>query len=315
MNKIANLYHFLYDSKEKDEGYKIIQKFFNNYNIQNQDNKNAIYDLEIVNKYIKEPQFIEDAIIKHIFNMKHINLDIEYLALYAKQMNASAKKADKDMIIFVDELLNHTALSFFLTIYSYAHNKSKENTERCVKNLYYLLEIQGKKNMIYCYDISEIFKMIELPKNIIDLAMDTFWVVWTFIIGHELFHLTLNKKLSAIQEEYNADAYGYDLLLHMIQEQKKGKVPEDIKVYYEYLYLAPIMFFEYFILLDEYRSLTGIVITYSDHPSPQSRKDYILEMFDTHVPDDFDTEQGNELLNIFLDSLESLKNIVFNIKM
>ena len=166
-------------------------------------------------------------------------------------------------------------------------------------------------NTIAVHNPSEILEMITLPKNIVDLAADTFWTAWAFMIGHELFHLTVKEKLSALQEEQNADAYGYMVLLHMMQEQKEKNVPENIKVFYEYQYLSPVMLFTFFELLDEYRKLSGFHLNYTDHPAPEKRKKHILELSDTDVPDDFDTEQGNELLNIFLDAVESLKAMVY----
>ena len=56
--------------------------------------------------------------------------------------------------------------------------------------------------------------------------------------------------------------------------------------------------------------MKGIEINYLDHPSPEDRQKHIFEMFDTEVPDDFDTTQGNEILNIFLDSMDKLKSMV-----
>ena len=119
-----------------------------------------------------------------------------------------------------------------------------------------------------------------------------------------------NDDLSVLQEEYNADKDGYQILLRMMEDQKKGRIPENIRVYYEYLYLSPVMLFAFFETLDEYRNMKGISINYLDHPSPENRQKHIFEMFDTDVPDDFDTKQGNEILNIFLDSMDKLKSMV-----
>lgn len=307
-NKLINLYHSFFKSREEERDEALIRGFIGKFP------KNTPYDLEIIDQYFNDPQFVEKEIIRYILDMEHLDLDMEYLSLYGKQMNASAVKSDEDRIIYMDELLTYTTISFFLTVYSYAFDKSKENTDRCVKNFYSLLEIQGKCHTIAVHSISEILEMITLPKNIIDLATDTFWNAWTFVIGHELFHLTVNKKLSELQEEYSADTYGYQVLLHMMEEQKKDKIPKNIKVYYEYLYLSPVMLFAYFDLLDEYRSLAGININYLNHPSPEERQKHIFEMFDTDVPDDFDTVQGNELLNIFLDSVGFLKSMVYQIE-
>lgn len=306
-NKLANLYHSFFRSREEERDEALIQGFFSNL----QESKNLLYDIDVVDQYIKDPHFIEKEIISYILDLERLDVDLDYLSLYGKQMNASAVKSEEDRIIYMDELLTYTTLSFFLTIYSYAFDESEENTKHCVNNMHSILEIQGKRHKIAVHDISEILEMSTLPKNIIDLAMDTFWTSWTFMIGHELFHLTVNEELSVLQEEYKADTYGYLVLLHMMEEQKEGKIPEKIKVYYEYLYLSPVMLFVFFELLDEYRSMTGMNVNYIDHPTPKKRQNHIFEMFDTDVPNDFDTEQGNELLNTFLDAVESLKFVVY----
>ena len=305
-NKLVNLYHSLFRSREEERDEVMIRDFIG----KNLENKNTPYDSDVVDQYMNNPQFVEKEIITYILNMEGLDLDMEYLSLYGRQMNAAAKKEGEDSVIYMDELLTYTTLSFFLTIYSYAYDNSEENTNRCVKNMYSLLEIQGNHHAIAVHSISEILEMITLPKNIVDLAADTFWTAWTFIIGHELFHLTVNEKMPALLEEYNADTYGYQILLRMMEEQKKGKIPENIRVYYEYLYLSPVMLFACFEALDEYRSMKGIEINYLDHPSPEDRQKHIFEMFDTEVPDDFDTTQGNEILNIFLDSMDKLKSMV-----
>lgn len=125
-----------------------------------------------------------------------------------------------------------------------------------------------------------------------------------------MYHLITEEKKEAIQEEYDADTFGYQVLLHMIKEQKEGDMPEEIRVYYENIYLSPVMLFEYFSLLDEYQVGIGKSVSYSDHPSPEKRQEHIFDMFED-VPEDFDTEEGNEVLNIFLDSADFLKRAVF----
>lgn len=72
------------------------------------------------------------------------------------------------------------------------------------------------------------------------------------------------------------------------------------------------MLFVFFELLDEYRRMIGMNVKYVDHPTPEQRQSHIFEMFDTDIPNDFHTEQGNELLNIFLDAVESLKFMVYH---
>lgn len=296
-----------FKSKESDRDEALIWNFINKMI----DDDNTPYDSTVVDHYLNDPQFVEKAIIEYILNMERLDVNMEYLSLYVKQMNASAVKEGADKIIIMDELLTYTTLSFFLTVYSYAYDDSQDNTERCIQNMYSILENQGKRHKIAVHNIADIIEMISLPKNIINLAMDTFWNAWTFIIGHELFHLSISSEMTEIQEEYEADVYGYQILLHMIERQKKEEVPENIRVYFENMYLAPVMLFQYFAMMDEYRKLFGNSIEYTNHPSPENRQNHIFEMFETDVPDDFETDEGNEILNIFLESLESLKTKVY----
>lgn len=306
-NKLVNFYHTFFKSREAECNETLIRDFIN----KTRDNSDTPYDLAVVDHYIKDPQFVENSIIKYILHMEHLDVNMEYLSLYAKQMNASAVKASEDKIVIMDELLTYTTLSFFLTVYSYAYDNRQDNEERCIRNMWSILENQGKKHTIAVHDIADIVEMISLPKNIINLAMDTFWNAWTFIIGHELFHLSVNKEMPEMQEEYAADAYGYQILLHLIEKQKREEVPEGMKVYFENMYLAPVMLFQYFAVMDEYRELSGESIAYIDHPAPEKRQNHIFEMFETDVPDDFETDEGNELLNLFLESLESLMSKVY----
>ena len=307
-NKISNLYHTLFQSREHQRDEALIRDFIRTAQKQHSNP----YEMEVVDRCFRNPQFVENTIIEHILKMENIKLDMEYVTLYARQMNASAVMAENDRVIFVDELLTYTTLSYFLTVFSYAYDSSEKNAERCVNNFLNLLKIQGKERAIGVHNLQDILEMITLPRNIVDLAMDCFWTAWSFTIGHELYHLITEGEKEAIQEEYDADTFGYRVLLHMIKEQKEGNMPEEIRVYYENIYLSPVMLFEYFSLLDEYRAGIGKSVIYYDHPSPEKRQEHIFDMFED-VPDDFDTKEGNEVLNIFLDSADSLKNAAFQI--
>ena len=49
-----------------------------------------------------------------------------------------------------------------------------------------------------------------------------------------------------LQEELDADAYGYKVLIGMIEAQKQKRMPTEIGIFYEDYYLSPIMLFEYY---------------------------------------------------------------------
>lgn len=90
--------------------------------------------------------------------MANIELDMEYISLYARQMNAFATKAENDKVIFVDELLMYTALSYFLTVFSHAYDHREQNTKRCMNSFLDLLHIQGKERTIGARNLQDVWK-------------------------------------------------------------------------------------------------------------------------------------------------------------
>ena len=90
--------------------------------------------------------------------MTNIELDMEYISLYARQMNASAIKTENDKVIFVDELLMYTALSYFLTVFSHAYDHREQNTKRRVNRLLDLLQIQGKERTTVVRNLQYVWK-------------------------------------------------------------------------------------------------------------------------------------------------------------
>lgn len=50
--------------------------------------------------------------------------------------------------------------------------------------------------------------------------------------------------------------------------------------------------------------LKGKKIVYQDHPTPKERQDNIFSMFKDDVPEEMNTEEGNKVLNLILNSSE-----------
>lgn len=264
------------------------------------------YNAEDVLAIKDDSLFVEKTIIKHFLSAKKEEVSPEYLSLYARKMNSSTVKANKPIIIF-DELLQHTLISFYLMMFSLIYNDSKENFEKCFKNCVVLLDLQGNKRNIGVHNLNEILEMCKLPKATIDLAMDAYWVSWTFIFAHEFYHAKCKDETSQQQEELNADKYAYIALIDMIKEQKTTNFFGEIEVFHEYLYLAPMMLLEYFKLLDFYNFLLGKETSYTNHPSPELRQEKMFDMFDNYIPEEFDTTQGNAIYNNFLDKIDMLR--------
>lgn len=304
MNKMTNLYRMFFPSRENDRDEDEIRAFVQK---EIQAGNSALNDAA-VSQYMENPQFVEHKILNCILEIEKLAIDLEYLSIYRGEMNASSSSCEDDGAIILDELWSYTTLSFFLTVFSLAHDSGRENFSRCIKNCFVLLDLQGQKHKIGVHNADDVKQMASLPANIMDLAMDCFWIAWTFVIGHELYHLTAkDHDASSIQEELKADAYGYKILIDMIEAQKQGKIPEEIHIFYEDYYLAPVMLFEYFLFLDQYRSLCGEKVEYTGYPSPQQRQEQIWALFDEYLPDTFDTTPGNELLNHFLDAEDLLR--------
>lgn len=261
---------------------------------------------EDVLKTKNDSLFVEKAIIRQILSLENKDILPEYLSLYTRKMNSSIINVDNTTIIF-DELLQYTLMSFYFTVFSLVYNDSKENFEICFKNCIVLLNLQGNKHEIGTHSFKEFIEMCKLPKEVVDLAMDTFWVSWTFIFAHELYHAKATDEISPLQEEINADKYAYNTLLNMIMVQKRGEMPDEIKVFYEYLYLTPMMLMDYFKLLDFYNSLFGKETEYINHPSPEFRQKELFNMFDDFIPENFNTTIGNDLYNTFLDQIDILR--------
>ena len=103
---------------------------------------------------------------------------------------------------------------------------------------------------------------------------------------------------------FDTSAVAYRLLINLIMQQKKNEVPEELQVFWEDQYLSPIILFEMFRLFDVYSELKGKKIVYQDHPTPKERQDNIFSMFKDDIPEEMNTEEGNKVLNLILNSSE-----------
>lgn len=290
-------------NKEFSNGDKPIREFFT---MATALGVNA-FDEKVIDQYMKDCNFVENKIIDLIANLFDINIDTPYISRYNHKLSVNIICRGKDSIIIADQLFIYTMVSFFMTIFSLSNDRSEDNYKRCIKNCIVLLDLQGLKNVIGTFDHNELNKIAIMPDNVIHLAMDTFWTSWTFVYAHELFHIINNKIMEPLEEEKEADAFGYKILMKLIEAQKLNKVPRELRVYHEYLYISPVMLMEYYKLLDYYKSLLGIKGELDVHPAPTIRQEYLFDLFDSHVPDSIDTRIGNEIYKIFLDTIDLVK--------
>lgn len=265
------------------------------------------YDETVIDRLLNNPLFMERALLDNIISICNIKLNVDYIGVLLDDMNAkSYSDADEYAIIF-DELLNFTMISLFICIFSLSSDSSNENFSRCFKAYVTSLDLQGRKKTIGTNNIEENKKMLMLPKNIEDIAMDCYWASWTFIVGHEIYHILNPHNSDNIQNELDADRYGYEILIEMITAQQQGRIPKELEVYYEYTYLSPVMMLELFKVIELYKDMCGMSISHLEHPSPSTRQKMIFDLFDTIIPNSLNTEDGNDVLNHFYDAIEYLQ--------
>ncbi len=265
------------------------------------------FDASVVDRYREDPEFIEKDLIYSILEICNIPLDIEYFSRFAQNMSAKSRKAEDKTVILFDELLKFTTVGFFLTVFSLAINKDEDNFRRCFKNFIVSLDLQGRKHLLGTFDPEEVKKIILLPDNIENIAMDCYWAAWTFIVGHEMYHLCYPDKERTKQTEIEADQFGYQILINMIMAQIAGQIRKDLQVYAEYTYLAPNMILEYMKLRDFYLGLCKESNPDSNHPSPAIRQEKIYDLFDSVVPEDMNTDEGNAVYYAFIQTTELLQ--------
>ena len=261
-----------------------------------------VIDEAILNRAYEEEDYVDEKMLGLVLKALKIDEPVQYIPRYIRNMNAFYANGTK--VVVVDELLEYTLISFLFTMYSLENNRSEENVTRCMKNFYVLEDLQNGKREIGTHNETQLYEMSLLPENLMHTAMDNYWTIWTFLIGHELYHAIHPEDRNGKDTELRADQYAYRLLINLIMQQNKNEVPEELQVFWEDQYLSPIILFEMFRLFDVYSELKGKEIVYQDHPTPKERQDNIFSMFKDDIPEEMNTEEGNKVLNLILNSSE-----------
>lgn len=217
--------------------------------------------------------------------------------------------------VYVDELLQLSVILFIATLLTWDDkNDDLETYSICFRFTLFLLndvcifgEIPSKS--VFQDVLPRFLKDI----HIVELSEECFWTIMAFTLAHELAHEYLSlrsnmshradrKKNIDYEEEFQADRIAYDIVLNNIIEAN----PKKIKLK-NYTYLAPMMymdFFDLFYYTD--RVLYKKRIPIIDHPLPNTRKAALFRIVDDDKYD-FDTEDGNDLYNCFLNSFDLFK--------
>lgn len=308
MSNLAFIYKTLYEPHQYTD-FSSFHRFVELYRLKHPEN-NSAFDMSVLTAYQNNPTFIEERFLKLILELNNIPVDPKYLNLYIYRMNVesfSSEENNDDYGILVDELFTYTMRSFFFTVFSLANDDSCLNFERCFKNFIVTLDLQGRKKKIGTHDKMDFNEMMCMPLNVLNLACDAYWCALSFIIGHELYHLTHKNDEHSLEDEINADHFGYRILISMIEFQKDNRIPQELQVFSENQYLSPIIFLEYFRLYEEFQMLCNVNAQESSPFSPKLRENLITEVYFDEIPESFNTEEGNDLLNNILDAIEKLE--------
>ncbi|MCZ0859961.1 ImmA/IrrE family metallo-endopeptidase [Methanocorpusculum sp. MG] len=239
--------------------------------------------------------------------------ELKFLSRYSRVMDIHAENLDVPYV-YVDELVGSALFGSLSTMCFWSEYQQDEVAWNfCYSHLRHVLYQQGCRGILPKEEVIALWKnLVKTDPHLLQIASDTFWVSIAFAIAHELAHIYLNHqadytdKEKTYSQEFEADAVAYDLVLNKIMYQKSHGVTSDWDVYHEYTYLAPLVFLEFFNLITYTEFGVENNDTASNYPSIQLRMDKLLEMVKDPVYQ-FDTEEGNDLCNCYLDIADYYK--------
>lgn len=272
-------------------------------------NSRTIFDQSFIYTLQKEPLYMERAILNHVVDTFQLAIYFEYISGISGESNAFAYKRTDGTAsgLFLDEILDLSILDIFLIIWARAYKP--EYHDLCREQLLFLIQDILVNRKVSRNDVVNIIREAHMPDLAVVQAFDMYWCAWTFVIGHELFHIINREKLSTRDEEFKADQFGFQVLIRLIEERKAGIIPQELDCYYEEFYLVPCMLMYIFRAVDLLRKDSFKYGVDDYHPSPEERFQAIVDLFDSDIPDDMDTDIGNSFLNTFLDIFDQLCDV------
>ena len=266
-----------------------------------------IFDDAFVDKWLRDPLYIERLILKHIVETCELSVYFEYLVVNWHECNALSyirRDGTPSSLVF-DKVLDLSIMEVLLTVW--AAEYKQECWDLCQKHLKVLIGQKLAKRVITSDDRMDIIRATQMPDRAVQQAFGMYWAAWTFMVGHELFHIANREDLSTREEEFRADRFGFQVLVKLIEEQKAGTIPEELDCYYEEYYLVPCMLMYIFSAMDRFKAGPLEYGRDDQHPSPEERMQAIIDLYDLgDIPDDMDTTNGNAFLTTFLDRFDEL---------
>ena len=254
------------------------------------------------------------------FSDAKLELNNRYQGSIGSYFVHGEKESDGNLV-HIDELYEASVISFLLAAFKWAKEFNNPDIYGFgfIHLLYTLNDVCILRNLPDARSAEALLTALDADLQIINLAEDCYWTITAFNIAHEIAHAYLGKdrewgkqtqrNREKQQEEYDADAIAYDIVLKMIGDSRE--MERENKLLEEYTYMAPIIFMDYIDLIYYTdRVLYGAYLEPGDHPPVENRKGKLFSI--PYKPEyEFNTTEGNAVYNGFLDVCDEYKTQLY----
>ena len=244
---------------------------------------------------------------KKKYNFFPLPLEIIYDKTTGQFFSSYSHTYDRN-IIFVDSLFTCVIYDVFIIIFLWSCHKESE--KHYVKFYQYICSLFHAaivdKNAFNIFTTLQYVKD-ELPKEnpAFNVATSCYYFVLYFIVAHEMSHCYLrynNRKLSAMEEEIEADRIAYNIVLEAFKDER-SIITEDRELL-DYCYYAPLMFCDFLEMYYLFRGSIDDKFNYIDniHLIPQERKkvlENVLKNYDFSFLSEQEQKDAEAIYNIF----------------
>lgn len=256
--------------------------------------------------------------VKSVFEQyKGELLDITFMRAYVASAdgespisaNKESRLHSEENAVYIDELILAALFEYVATYYLWAIDYENTNTfSFCFR--YTLMLLNHSCRLGFLTTDSQKVQLVEqiishCDSKAVDLIADLYWSCLAFAFCHEIAHIYLKHTdeeigCSSQKREFDADAVGYEVYLHIIETTCKKSSDPFSKIFHDYLYTAPMILFQfyedaYYLNYWLFGELAG-----DSHPPLRERIDALFQI--SEQPQyTFDTKEGNILLNNYMD--------------
>lgn len=264
------------------------------------------------------PQELFEFVKKSFEEQRKVSIHAEFSSKYIASLDGTipipsaqaSRLFSGGSIVYVDELIVSELFEYIATYYLWALDlKDREMYEFCFRYTTCLLNNSARLGILTRDERkAQLVQWLRKKCTIegVNLIADLYWSCLAFAFCHEIAHIYLkhedpdNSQDTSWKAEYDADAVGYEVYLHMIETAQHNTTEPFAGIFHDYLYTAPMILFRFF----EDTYFMGYWLFGEEagdsHPPLSKRFEELLRISE-HPKYTFDTSEGNDLLNNYLD--------------